>query len=274
MNLTTLDLVYNFLQTDQPSIIEDKLETLIAGVSDQVELYLDRKFDLDTYTHQELGEGSCDIFLKNYPIKNILYAAVGAYKVLDLKYSGIKFPTVTVDENSETLILSEDSTAACISISHDSNMSDLSTLINAITDWSATVDSDYAKIPARSLNQISYTAIIDSDDTYNFELVAPVCKISLMKRNLTGHYVSNKLISEDKLLSVVYNGGYETTEDLPSGLQQVVSQIVAMVYNNSLKDGTLDNEKIGDYSYKVKTEVDNAIKTFKNELSMYKNHSV
>ena len=118
-----------------------------------------------------------------------------------------------------------------------------------------------------------HNTIKDGNDEWEFSILCPLTNIYVETLAQNGFCRASKTL--DTRYVVLYEAGYELTEDLPLGLQQIVAQIVASLYQGSLKDGSLKSEKVGDYSYTLNTEMlTNYIQMYSSALSHYKNISV
>lgn len=68
-------------------------------------------------------------------------------------------------------------------------------------------------------------------------------------------------------IKVGYIAGYET---IPEDLKLLCIQIIVDLANQSEKDGTLESEKQGDYSYKIATVVEKSNK-YQKVINLYRN---
>lgn len=277
LDLTTITLVKMFANIPTDTTAYDAtLSSLITGTSDQIAKYLNRNFTYDLYNEQFIGEDSNDISLNNYPIQNIIYAGYGLSTVIDLTYSGSNYPSVQLSENSESIIVNDGSTSTEYAMDISTTLQDVVDNLNLIPNFSAEITNvtGLEQLPGRAITEI-FQVTNEISNEYDFEIKMPVSPLQLLKQTNNGLWKSQFTMRCGMIHSVLYYGGYQFTEDLPTGLQQLVAQIVAGIYRTTSRDITLESEKVGDYAYKNNSGIiQSFINTYTSQLLLYKNVSV
>jgi len=277
LDLTTLELVKVFANIPVDTTSSDTtLELLISGTSDQLATYLDRNFEQAYYNETFIGEDSNDITLNNYPVTNIIYSGYGLSTVIDLVYDGVNFPTVQLSENSESIILNDGSVPTEVPITILDTLEDIIDELNLVPSWTATIatGTGLEKLPAQAITEIFHITN-ESSDEYTYAVKLPLSPMQLLNQTSNGLWKSSVYMRCGMIHTVLYQGGYAETADLPLGLQQLVAQIVAGIFRTTSRDITLKSEKVGDYAYVNDSGmIQSYINSFATQLLLYKNVSV
>lgn len=267
MGLVTVSQVEDALGETFDSAETVRVQSMINAVSNVIENYCDRQFAANTYiarhrgvafTYQNSDVGGFDdneynykkispmpleIRLKNTPIDNVFYSAYGETNVIDITYSGTG--VASIYRNSENEIKINDGLVATnITLSNTTTIGSLATSINALANFTATVEADYQYYPAYSICNI-YQGPDESTTNTTFYFTASINKIKLQEIS-DGVFYSNVKVSETNPWITIYYGGYAT---IPDDIQQICIQLVCSMWYQYGSDNTLKSEKIGDYSY-------------------------
>lgn len=259
-DLTTRDKVKAYLgitDTDSDAIIDD----IVTTVTCEMEIYCNRQFELDTYTEQITGNCENSVRLRNIPIEGILYAATGSASAIRVTYDGSA--TGFIDVQEKEIRLTELLSQTDIAIADTDTLANVVTKINAESNWSAEINNDdYNAYPGRILTQRTYGVLETTNDV---DLVAATNHLALREIN-DGLYQTSKNLTGNAI--VIYNGGY-AVDAIPTGLEQLATQISADTYKSISQQANLKGEKIGDYSYTLNTEVKTAMEAYVNRLDFY-----
>ena len=263
--LTTIADVKEYLGIDSTTY-DDMLTIIIQTVSNEIEIYCNRQFELDSYSEQINGNGEVHVRLPNTPVEGILYAATGRASLIDLTYDGTNTGFIEIQDKEYRLV--DGLSQSDGTISDTDTIADVASNINADSNFSATVlDDDLGKYPGRCLTQRSYP-ILESGD--NIDLVGPVNTISLREVK-DGLYLTSRPICG--LCLVIYNGGY-AVDGQPVGLEQLATQISADLYKSISQQANMKSEKIGDYSYTINNNLGTVMQAYSHRLDFYREHMI
>lgn len=300
-NLTTTALVKAYLgitSTEYDSVID----TIVTQTSCEMEIYCNRQFELDTYIEQGIGSGEDVIRLPNTPIDSVLYSAYGSSGAIEITFDGTS-GVGNVDVQDKAVILSTGLTTETVTILSTHTMTDVASSIDSLTNWSATAGDSLSEYPGFALIQQRYRTM-QQDDQVSITAVNGQCRmiresdgryrVSQMGRTTYGigsDFYSTSTDSTDAaapgtptsvlpyqplvdgpIWMVIYQGGY-AVDDIPSGLEQLATEIAANTFRSISKDTSMESEKIGDYSYKLASssggEVRSAIYAQSQRLDFY-----
>jgi hypothetical protein len=205
---------------------------------------------LQEYAETLDGTGDRIVQLRNHPIQSINYAAAGHENVLTITYQGALLGRVEVprtDRNTPitSIILADDANSSSVAITATTTLIDLVGLINALADWTASVPSGLESYPARALTPLFKGNLIPNEATCLQMATYPL--ILRADNQARGDYLSSSYLPEGLCYTVLYNGGYATP--YPADLVNAATTLAADVYRDSMRDGNLKSEKIGNYSW-------------------------
>jgi len=271
MALTTVARVEVYLGIDLSSAQAVEMGLIIESIQQMMESYTNRQFDQATFYYQRLATGDREIVLNNHPVDEIKWAGIGMDSLMSVTYGGTKAASIEVED--QELRLSENLTTTKIDLT-DSSISDIDdvvTAVNALTDWTASAYDDYGSYPALILNPITKCPV-DDDTNYQIDLSGSASWLKLF-REREGLYVSDRPIPCGMPVTVIYVGGYET---IPASLSQLATEMAAATWRLYVQHGggVLQSEKIGDYTYRLSDIVgDNGstsvIQMFRSRLDQF-----
>lgn len=258
-DLVSLSRVKEFLGITS-SADDARLNTLITAVSRGIEQWCDRVFASASYTQYFDGRNdwyASSISLRNWPVTEITRVATNPEPVITIKNTDTSTnqrATVSVSSTAVKLsrVASGVTTNSSLAIATYTTISSLATAINAVGNgWEATVagdSNDYGKWPTADLKYIQgslnargdYSGaelMVYTDELHDYRLVDATGQ--LFGAFPTG--VQN--------VEVKYTAGYTT---IPDDVQQGAVQAIAALYSQSKLDPNLKEERIGDYSYKLR----------------------
>jgi len=233
------------------------LQALIDSATKAIENYCDRTFEKADYFEQGYSDGH--IYLKNTPIHTIYACMMGDQNAIQIDYNGTFVFSVNVDREKVTLF--ENFSNTTYSFATYTNISELNAQINLHANASSQiVSSVYNNWPSKYLWQGHSTLGEDA----NIFLEMPTMSANLLKINegMYGTQVGRYMI--------FYSGGYDT---IPADLTEICNRIVISLYSTKTKDGSLQSESIGDYSYTnrdFKQDASSLLFTYANALNNYR----
>jgi len=270
MALTTLAAVKEYLNITEAAY-DDVLTTLVTEVSALIELLCDRKFDETTYRRWLNGAGIQYQLLPEYPIIRLDMAAIGRKDAATVSFdmANTTHASVQVDDTNTTL---RSITAGAVTVTQLAH-ADYATLtlleaaVELVAGWSMTVQSGYTQYPtadmAPSGGQNAYGGSAYLYVPYN------VCDDAQIYRANAGMiYRPNGWPSGVNNIFVTWLAGYDT---IPSALSLIAKQAIGDVWRRSTRDGGLQSERLGDYSWTAAVFGPNtdALARLTRELSPY-----
>lgn len=271
MALTTTTRVETYLGIDLDSTQETEMDLIITAVQEMLESYTNRKFDQATFYEQKLGTGDREFVLANTPIDEIKWLAMGMDSLMSVTYGGTKAASIEVEDQELRLSKNLATTRIDLTDSTITDIDDVVTAVNALTDWTASAYDDYGSYPALILNPIVKCPV---DDDTNYQIDLSGCATWMKAyREREGLYVSNRPIPEGMPYTCIYVGGYET---IPASLAQLATEMAAAIWRLYVQHGggILKSERIGDYSYSLSDIVGDAgstslIQMFRSRIDQY-----
>ena len=198
------------------------------------------------------GDGVNNLYLNNWPVTDVIRIAVWHDDALRLTYGGTgSHATVTVTDSACKLRTTASGTRTTSSFPFSSytTVQTLSDAISAITGWTATPISGFADYPSSELlprpaaNALDETVDLEVPEESQDEVELASSEWGILYRRI-GWTVGVQNITAD------YTAGWDIT-NVPQPIQSAVYQLVALLYGISKNDGSMKEEKIGDYSYKL-----------------------
>lgn len=259
--LTTVSTVKQWLGISS-DVYDAQLETLIAGVDEQVKRYCNRNFETGTFVHKSVLDHDTEIVLDETPVLQILYCCAGSAGVMDISYAGGNFSVSFRSKPTSVLTLVSGMTATEIAVTPGMTFAQLAALIEAVPGWTADVLSvdDY---PAISLLDQETGEYEDADV---LTLQAATSAIKLSRAATEGVYHLGRLVEWPNYwpaetdgcprfgghtggtLVIVYTGGYAAA-DIPAGLTLEVLKICCDAWRAFPNNAAMKSESVGDYSY-------------------------
>ena len=143
--LTTPAIFKKFAKISQTdTAFDEQLKCIIVAVSEAIESYTNRIFELDTYIRWVDGSGRKWLFLDEYPVRTISLAAVAGEDIGDITYRGAsEIATVSFDGTTFTFLsfdTSGDEVSQPIAIAANKTMTALKASVDLLTDsWDMTI---------------------------------------------------------------------------------------------------------------------------------------
>ena len=272
--------------TDYDTIIS----ALITRATSAIEAHCDRVLRSANYREFYDGDGTTELYLKQYPVTQIDLLSTSLTDVITIKNttSGVYYAHVEVKEDSsnpesESLLLYKRTGTPYIGTSDtltlaDYYLSTLVTAINALSGWEANLlRTDLADwgawelIPKTGLECYdSYAYLqIPYEPEYNFQLHGQT--VSPYKNNTGLVYLPTSFSNGHQNITVKYTAGYTTT---PADLEQICIDLVKIYFDGRNKDLALQSEKLGDHSYSIAGDARDLPANIAKRLAPYKRWSV
>lgn len=269
-DLTTPYLFGTYAGLDQSETSSKQIQQIITGVSKAIERFCDRTFTVTTYKQWLNGTGESWILLPEWPVDRIYGISSGqTTSVLKVKNTADKFATVEAKTTGLYLFSVNDAgteTDNELLYSSNATIDDLSTAINALSSWEATIQSgqddepsvmikptagEYALTPDYVDIEIAYettqTRLVDDTDRM-VERPGGV-KFWPGSSNIFAWWKAGYTLPEDD----DQHTKLETEGDLPKDLTQVANIICKAVYDSAEQDiGSAKKQDTIDY----KTELE------------------
>lgn len=265
VNLTTRYLFK--LYAGITSTTDDALiDILIDDASSQIAEVCQRTFELTTYKLWLDGNGSSMLLLPDWPVTVVYKIAGDMDDVMDVEFEGSGIHAdVTVDDTNCTLHYvdnSGDEQTTSLALSTYKTATTLAAAINAVSGWTATLQSAYANEatlflrPVFGANTLStdYVTLEVPDDGYDVILDSETDRVVRRKNARTFPCGYSNIFCWFKAgytlpVDNSEHTGLDTDGDVPKGLTLYTNQVVKKVYKERKKDVSLKSEKIDDYSY-------------------------
>ena len=226
---------------------DEFFELLINNASDFLDRYCGRVLKSTAYTHERYDGSERKIFLKHWPVTDVVQVCSGKLDVVRIKYTSTTAYNAYAKVTATGVILTVDGTPlAEKTFAVYTTLATMATAINGESGWEATVvNSDYNSYPSNqifkkfnrfALNQYIYLQIPDGPlDGYEIDYDNGILDFSPV------------FSSGWRNIFVSYTGGYST---VPGALKQVCLELVKWKYNNRKEDTGMKEESMGKvYSY-------------------------
>ena len=272
--ITNLFLYNRFLNDtdDAPSTDINDTETLryiIDETNSLIGQKCGRNFGQDTYREWVETKGMSYVVLNNYPVTQIKHCSLNGVDLCNIKATG--FQVASVRSNAASITLSSiasngDEVDTSLDVSTYTNVTSLTTAIDLIDGWEASVLSDRGGSLTQSIRpldsgwaldeevclrgpylgvdaRLSYDSncIVDFGSNYSFFSDEGACR----SRWAYMHYVAGYVlpVCDDA-------GGTQTVEgDVPEGLTMIANRIILDTLRQRDEDSNMKSEKVGDYGY-------------------------
>ena len=232
------------------------LGTLVNRASDIIESICDREMMTRSHADWLDGTGSRNLLLPNYPVTAVARVCIGSRDVLSLSNSSTDaaYMTVANDATNITLVVSGGVNASStdIALAGFATVTLLVAQINATgLGWSASVlnsadahpTSDLKTIVARGVTSSAVYLTVPEEPVSDYEW-----------DTLSGQlYNAGGWPAGHENIYVAYTGGYAT---VPDDLEQACIEIALTMYQSRETDRTMTSERLGDYAYTLRAEVD------------------
>jgi hypothetical protein len=254
------------------------LTELINAAGAKIERIAGRKFAARTFRERLNGVGQEVVTLRNWPVLYVGRAVYGAANAFDLTFSGsairamaqVYFDEDMTAAGSGVRLVSiasngtETATTSGLDFDTVKSVNALVTAINLVSGWTAT---ELTNVPTLELSPLVFSSLTDQTASFTYPdsnahatLVDPARGLIQLRTRTDdwrwnhggGHYsslLSNPFYETPgafRGVLVEYRGGYAT---IPDDIGQLANEFAALLYRQSLKDGSVQSENLGAYSY-------------------------
>lgn len=231
---------------------DSKIAAMISSASKAIESHLNRSILSASRDERHDGDGSGVLQLRHFPVTLVTRIAAARSSALRITNTSSSNQRATVSVTSTGLrFVSVASGVATTdtSITWASNVT-VQAVANAVdalgNGWDAEVLGDFALWPSADLVAIQGALSVAGSShaelqLYDDELTDVV--VNDETGELIGYFPKGQ-----QNIRVQYTAGYAVT---PEDIQEACAQLVAHFWNLSKRDGALDAERLGDYSYQL-----------------------
>jgi len=265
------------------------IAALIARATSAIQKHCDRDFISTTYRELHDGGGR-EVFLENYPIISVQMFSEWRQNAMQLVNTSTDAYNayVQINDTTITLVVQGGTNAGSNAITLDdyATLTLLKTAIEALAvGWSVTLISGLEKwdpielLPVSGLNCYTNSVTLDVPDAprsdYRIDNDTGIisdwyCGDGFYDACDDDYaYEGRRRINQ---VTVRYTAGYATT---PGDLEQICIDLTKLYYDGRTQSGSLESEKIGDYSYKL--GIDGAMvipKGLQDRLTAWRRHSL
>lgn len=272
---------------------DDQLQLVLDAVTDGLDSYLDRTLEASDRKTWLDGSGRGIMLLPEYPVNNIYYACIGDEYVGEIEYSGSQdFASVQFDGSTFTLISFNSSgtqSTNTVAISSNATIADVQTAINAVTDWSMSIDRSDRSTDSSAFIRPITSAYANSSSAFEVRLPINGLTVELADRSdrgvlispantITGSFSSGAWPAGYRNVFFWYNAGYTFPTDadpslstVPKDLQLAAAQIVQDVIDLADISTVVTDFKLADYSQKLNAvTVANAVRGHGASIDRYR----
>ena len=268
---------------------DDLISNLISRATSAIQKHCDRDFISTTYRELHDGGGR-EIFLENYPIISVQMFSAWRQNAMQLVNTSTDAYNayVQINDTTITLVVQGGTNAGSNAITLDdyATLTLLETAIEALAvGWTVTLISGLEKwdpielLPVSGLNCYTNSVALDVPDTprsdYRIDNDTGIisdwyCGDGFYDAcNDDYAYQGRRRINQ---VTVRYTAGYATT---PGDLEQICIDLTKLYYDGRTQSGSLESEKIGDYSYKLGLDGAMVIpKGLQDRLTAWRRHSL
>lgn len=257
------------------------IEQLINRASDFLNHICGRVLKSTTYAHERYDGGEQKIFLKNWPVSEIVQVCSGKLNVIKIKCTSTTARNAFVGVSSVVVAgviaggvyLTVDGVASGAIKTFAGNLL-LSNMITAIngesgTGWNASIvssaynnypsDQLFKKLNRFALNQDIHLQMPDQPlDGYEIDYNSGIL------------YLPSTFGSGWRNVFVSYDGGYASTA-IPDSLEQICIELVKLKYDQRKQDRNLSSETIGKVYKYTKSDLKDALPSdLMAELELFK----
>jgi hypothetical protein len=256
----------------------DQLITeLINAMTDRIENLAGRHFKARNFVTWYNGTSTDSLPLREYPVLSVKRVAYGAQTAFTVKYSGAAIQaTVQVDSDSLTLRSVNTSgveTSNDLTFATYPSVSLLVSAINAVSGWTATLNTDWPSdelhvLPGINADETA-VEITYPDAGARYRLDAQLGTITTLNNpqffygdsyrynalqgNITEYPPPGSMEHGRQSILIKYRAGYET---IPDDLNLLCRELVAEAFRLSSRDTSIKSESLGsDYSYTLSDQV-------------------
>lgn len=248
----------------------NKLDQLIQQSFSSVETYLSRALYSATYSERiHLDRDGRDFVLEQPDVTSVDFVGTCVLDAFRARYSGSDTrATLEVTDTSVVLRSRAGATTTTTTLTFALNgaVSDLVTAIGAVAGWTATalneMPSEYLiRHGARNADgmDVCPQGFDDYDGEYEVEYDPGLLRFDLTPWNMRGQML------------ISYTAGFAT---LPEDIEGVILAVVKDAWNESERDSSVAEERLGDYMYKTGDETGgssaSSISDHENVLSKYR----
>ena len=257
-SLTTLLKLQTYLGLSV-GVDETILEASIDRASATIESVLGRKIKArDAYEWHD-SRGTKRIGVRIRPINHVRYVAFGSTTALEVRASNGSTDVLATAEvtPSHVRLFRVDSTghehATQVQFTNNQTTTEVATAISAVTGFAATaVDtfSAYQLHPRAGVNVLDGTAYLTAawDTSAELRVESRTGIISFISDAWPSDHWTPEFPESPMSVLVAYNGGEET---VPYDIEAVCLEVAAQLYRDRSRDGGVQSESLGDYSYTV-----------------------
>ena len=236
------------------------LEAAIDRATSRIESYLERNIRSRTYAEWRSGEGVDTIRLYQWPVSQVTSVFSGNIAVMTIGVRNSSFLRASIAVNQETPTpavvatytdQAGTTTASSIPFATYPTVSDVATQINATGAYAATVTKNIRAAQMRPragadcvlASMTLYGADTPSEFTYDYERGRLT-----IDRSWFAYWPLQKGVMPNvaKSILIEYTAGYAT---VPDDIEQAAIEVASMLYRDRRRDGNLQSESLGDYSY-------------------------
>lgn len=253
-NLTTLSDTKVYLNISGNED-DDLLNILITQSSAMIKRELGTDIVATDYTNEIYnGNGEYRLMLQQYPLIRVDRLNIGREKPCKIKNNG-SATHATVGVTDKDIILREavDGTWSTtkVAFSDYSTLNDVDTQINSLSNWESLLTSTYSGYPSTELmkapaktayNTYAYLHVPDRTEA-DYDIISYQNSIL---------YSPYGFEHGEQNISVSYRAGWET---IPDVLESACQELVKLLFDHTKTNALLEEEQIGDYSYKKGTFV-------------------
>ena len=228
---------------------QPKLDQIIGQAYESLITYMGRGlFDTEYTERIELGRDNGIIMLQQPNVTDVTFVGVSVSDAFTAKYTGAN-PRATVEVTDAAVVLRSraggTTTTSTLTFASNGSTSDLSTAIAAVSGWSSSLNETMpsAYLMRQGVRDAKNTTVQaegfdDYDGDYSIDYPAG-------KMTFGWPYVPWNIRNQ---MVVTYSAGYTT---LPEDIEGVLLDLIQAAWSSTVRDGSVTEERLGDYSYKV-----------------------
>lgn len=255
--LTTVAKVKQFI-TGASASDDALLDRLIDVATAQLETYCDRQFKSRSQTEWLDGSGTRELQVPNYPVTAISRVCIGQRAVMSLTNSSSDHAYATVANDGTTLALAvvggTNAGTDSLTLATYTTVALLVDAINAAGNgWAASVYDSKDNVASSDLRVFTARGVED-ETLYLYAPEEPLADY-VWDQNSGRVFRASAWPKGANNIYVAYTGGYST---VPDDLEQLCIELVVRAFQGRAHDTSLASERLGDYSYSLRSEVDNS----------------
>lgn len=279
MNLTTVERFksYKGLTGNEQNA---ELSAIIPFVSDQVRRYLRRDLERTTYWSWENGQGAEFLRLPQWPILSVTRVATETVMIAYVTFSGDGDAYMSVGADGLTLTsIGTDGVPVTTEIPFATykSLATMRAAVNLITGWTMTIATGYDITATRYIQPV-YGRMAKTEEAFLHVAVGalPVRLFDVDTIEIVDGM--SKFPCGIGNVFVEYTAGYTLpvgtdAGTLPEGLELLIFQMISDVLALKDKNGSLQSESLGDYSYSLRSETGAAmsvVESRKKDLDIFR----